>query len=39
LPFSVKLSHRFASVGIPLSKIHLTDEDLVDELWTLYSKK
>ncbi|MCM3773965.1 MULTISPECIES: energy-coupling factor ABC transporter ATP-binding protein [Priestia] len=39
LPFSVKLSHRFASVGIPLSKIHLTDEDLVDELWILYSKK
>ncbi|OZT10937.1 energy-coupling factor transporter ATPase [Priestia aryabhattai] len=38
LPFSVKLSEKIASLGIPLSKIHLTDEDLVNELWTLYSK-
>ncbi|TYR78563.1 energy-coupling factor ABC transporter ATP-binding protein [Priestia megaterium] len=39
LPFAVKLSHRLTSLGMPLSKIYLTDEDLVNELWTLYSKK
>ncbi|MFT4415749.1 energy-coupling factor ABC transporter ATP-binding protein [Fredinandcohnia humi] len=38
LPFSVKVSKKLKSVGIPLSKNHITEESLVDELWKLQSK-
>lgn len=39
LPFSVKVSKKLKSVGIPLSKNHITEEGLVDELWTLHLKR
>ncbi len=39
LPFAVKLSQALKNEGITMSKIHLTNEDLVDELWKLYSNK
>ena len=38
LPFSVKLSEKLIQKGIALSKRHLSQEDLVKEIWTLYSK-
>lgn len=39
LPFSVKLSQLLMQKGIQLSKSHIKQQDLVNELWTLYSKK
>ncbi|MDX8363047.1 MULTISPECIES: energy-coupling factor ABC transporter ATP-binding protein [Bacillaceae] len=38
LPFSVRLSKKMRRAGIPLTVDHLTDEGLVDELWTLQYK-
>ncbi|WP_010285111.1 energy-coupling factor ABC transporter ATP-binding protein [Bacillus timonensis] len=38
LPFSVKVSKKLRAIGVPLSKNHITEEGLVDELWTLQSK-
>ncbi|MFS0820949.1 energy-coupling factor ABC transporter ATP-binding protein [Bacillus sp. 1P02SD] len=38
LPFSVKVSKKLRAMGVPLSKNHITEEGLVDELWTLQSK-
>ncbi|MEH7235926.1 energy-coupling factor ABC transporter ATP-binding protein [Bacillus sp. JJ1562] len=38
LPFSVKVSKKLRSIGVPLSKNHITEESLVNELWTLQSK-
>lgn len=38
MPFSVKVSKKLKSIGIPLSRNHITEEGLVDELWTLQSK-
>lgn len=38
LPFSVKLSKQLMNAGFPLSMNHLTDEGLVNELWTLRVK-
>jgi len=38
LPFPIKLSQEFIQSGIPLSKYHNTEEELINELWTLYSK-
>jgi energy-coupling factor transport system ATP-binding protein len=35
LPFSVKLSKALRDKGIPISKNHLSEEGLVNELWTL----
>ncbi len=35
LPFSIKLSKALRDNGIPLSKHHLDEEGLVNELWTL----
>ncbi|AMX84815.1 energy-coupling factor transporter ATPase [Geobacillus subterraneus] len=39
LPFAVKMGSRLRERGIPLRLGHLTTEELVEELWTLYSKK
>ncbi|MED4299563.1 energy-coupling factor ABC transporter ATP-binding protein [Geobacillus stearothermophilus] len=39
LPFAVKMGSRLREQGIPLRSAHLTTEELVEELWTLYSKK
>ncbi len=38
LPFSVKVSKKLRANGVPLSKNHITEESLVNELWTLQSK-
>ncbi len=38
LPFAAKLSQSLQHKGLPVSKIHITDEGLVKDLWTLYSK-
>ena len=38
LPFSVKVSKKLRAIGVPLSKNHITEEGLVNELWTLQSK-
>lgn len=38
VPFSIRLSRALKEKGIPLSKNHLKQEDLVEELWTLKSK-
>ncbi|MFC3885322.1 energy-coupling factor ABC transporter ATP-binding protein [Bacillus songklensis] len=38
LPFAAKLSQSLKQAGIPVSNIHITDEGLVKDLWTLYSK-
>ncbi|RFB11533.1 energy-coupling factor ABC transporter ATP-binding protein [Bacillus sp. HNG] len=38
LPFSVKVSKKLRAIGVPLSKNHITEESLVNELWTLQSK-
>ncbi|MCH1626054.1 energy-coupling factor ABC transporter ATP-binding protein [Fredinandcohnia quinoae] len=38
LPFSVKVSKKLRAIGIQLTKNHITEEGLVDELWTLQSK-
>lgn len=35
IPFSIKLSKQLRSAGIPLTRNHLTEEGLVNELWTL----
>ncbi|MFC4323809.1 energy-coupling factor ABC transporter ATP-binding protein [Litchfieldia salsa] len=35
IPFPVKLSKELAKKGISLSKNHVTEEELIEELWTL----
>lgn len=35
IPFSIKLSKQLRRSGIPLTRNHLTEEGLVNELWTL----
>jgi energy-coupling factor transport system ATP-binding protein len=39
LPFAVKIRDRLKQCGIPLSSSYFTIEELVEELWTLYSKR
>ncbi|MBA2876948.1 energy-coupling factor ABC transporter ATP-binding protein [Thermaerobacillus caldiproteolyticus] len=39
LPFAVKVSNQLKQHGLPLSSNYFTVEELVDELWTLYSSK
>jgi energy-coupling factor transport system ATP-binding protein len=39
LPFAVKMRDRLKQSGIPLTQSYFTIEELVEELWTLYSKK
>ncbi|MFY4777191.1 energy-coupling factor ABC transporter ATP-binding protein [Metabacillus sp. RGM 3146] len=38
LPFSFKLSRMLREAGVPVQKNHLTEEGLVNELWTLRSR-
>jgi len=38
LPFPLQLSKRLKEAGIPIKDNHLTEEGLVNELWTLHSK-
>lgn len=37
LPFSVKLRQKLVEAGIPISEKAISEEDLVEELWTLRS--
>ncbi|MHC0039177.1 energy-coupling factor ABC transporter ATP-binding protein [Pseudoneobacillus sp. C159] len=39
IPFSVKVSKQLRDKGITLAKHHLSEEELVNELWTLHFKK
>jgi energy-coupling factor transport system ATP-binding protein len=39
LPFAVKVRDLLKQYGIPLSSSYFTIEELVEELWTLYSKR
>lgn len=38
IPFTVKLSKQLKASGLPLKRNHLTEEGLVNELWTLQQK-
>ncbi|MFP7300113.1 energy-coupling factor ABC transporter ATP-binding protein [Neobacillus niacini] len=38
IPFSIKMSNAFRQRGIDLSKHYLSEEELVNELWTFRSK-
>ncbi|MBU7593997.1 energy-coupling factor ABC transporter ATP-binding protein [Metabacillus halosaccharovorans] len=38
LPFPLQLSKRLREAGIPIKEHHLTEEGLVEELWTLHLK-
>lgn len=39
IPFPVKMNHALREIGLPVREMHLTDEELVNELWTLHFKK
>jgi energy-coupling factor transport system ATP-binding protein len=39
IPFSIKMSNAFREQGLKLSKYYLTEEELVNELWTSQSSK
>lgn len=38
IPFPVKMSKILQEKGVPITKYHLTEEELVNELWTSHSK-
>lgn len=38
IPFPVKMSKMLKGLNIPVSKHHLSEEELVEELWTSHSK-
>ncbi|MBD7939180.1 energy-coupling factor ABC transporter ATP-binding protein [Cytobacillus sp. Sa5YUA1] len=38
IPFPVKMSKMLKALNIPVSKHHLSEEELVEELWTSHSK-
>ncbi|MEH7252104.1 energy-coupling factor ABC transporter ATP-binding protein [Neobacillus niacini] len=38
IPFSIKMSNAFRQKGVALSKHYLSEEELVNELWTFRSK-
>ena len=39
LPFAMRMMHLLKEAGIDLSGEHMTEDELVNELWTFYSKK
>ncbi|AQU77939.1 MULTISPECIES: energy-coupling factor ABC transporter ATP-binding protein [Planococcus] len=39
LPFSMRMTHLLREAGVALQGEHMTEEELVDELWTFYSRK
>jgi len=39
IPFSIKMTKSLKEIGYPLSTYYLTEEELVDALWTLHSNK
>lgn len=39
LPFAMRMTHLLKEAGVGLSGEHMTEDELVNELWTFYSKK
>lgn len=39
IPFSIKMTKSLKEIGYPLSTYYLTEEELVEALWTLHSNK
>lgn len=39
LPFSMRMTHLLREAGVKLQGEHMTEEELVDELWTFYSRE
>ncbi|MBZ5202884.1 energy-coupling factor ABC transporter ATP-binding protein [Planomicrobium chinense] len=39
LPFSMRMTHLLREAGIQVQGEHMTEDELVEELWTFYSKK
>ncbi|RNF38600.1 energy-coupling factor ABC transporter ATP-binding protein [Planococcus salinus] len=39
LPFAMRMTHLLREAGLPLTREHMTEDELVDELWTFYSDK
>lgn len=39
LPFAMRMSHLLQEAGVHTNGEHMTEDELVDELWTFYSKK
>ncbi|WP_223643207.1 energy-coupling factor ABC transporter ATP-binding protein [Planococcus sp. 4-30] len=39
LPFSMRMTHLLREAGVELQGEHMTEDELVDELWTFYSGK
>ncbi len=39
LPFSMRMTHLLREAGVLLQGEHMTEDELVDELWTFYSNK
>lgn len=39
LPFAMRVSQLLKDAGVPLERAHMSEQGLVDELWTFYSKK
>ena len=39
LPFSMRMTHLLQEAGVELQGEHMTEDELVDELWTFYSRK
>lgn len=39
IPFSIKMEEALTACGLPMPKRYLTEEELVNELWTLHFKK
>lgn len=39
LPFAMRMTHLLKEAGVELAGEHMTEDELVNELWTFYSKK
>ena len=39
LPFAMRMTHMLREAGLPLNGEHMTEDELVDELWTFFSEK
>ena len=39
IPFQIKMANALKDKGLGISKSYLTDEELVNELWTLHFSK
>jgi len=39
LPFAMRMTHLLREAGLPIAKEHMSEDELVEELWTSYFKK